>query len=104
MGAITRSLFPDRDPRDFSDINPERNEIAQIVGALALDGRILGRIYRDSVAKAMQKRTVALVAAWDPPVPPDAFVELVFNDIRAALSSTEASCSQGNDTLGSSDQ
>jgi hypothetical protein len=96
---MTRSLFPNRELKNFPGIDPELSAVAQIVGALALDGRILGRVYRGSVAKAMQKRTAALVAAWDLPGPPDAFVELVFNNIRTALSSMEASGSQGSDAL-----
>lgn len=86
VGAITRSLVPNRDRQDFA-IDPVWGAVAQIVGVLAFDGRILGRVYRGPVAKRMQERTVALVAAWDLTIPSDAFVELVFNDIRSALAS-----------------
>jgi hypothetical protein len=86
VGRIANTLFPSRDLRGLA-IDPEWSAVAQIVGVLALDGRILGRVYRDSVAKRMREQTMALVAARDLTVPPGAFVELVFNDIRSALGS-----------------
>jgi hypothetical protein len=84
VDAIRDRCFPDR--QTSTGFDREGSAVGQVVGVLIQDGRMLGRVYRETPLPERQQEFVTKTTdIWCRDLPSGEFAEGVYSEIRSSL-------------------